>query len=59
MLDLRRKGKEELEISVKTKERASEKERKSECKFRLIIRRGVTKQVASSTTCDMTKQVVL
>ena len=39
---------EELNLSVKTKRRASEKTGRSECKFRLIIRLGNTCQVSTS-----------
>jgi len=39
----------ELGLSVKTKRRASEKKGKSEHKFRLIIRLGITCQV--TTVC--------
>jgi len=39
---------EELGLSVKTKRRASEKKGRSERKFRLIIRLGITCQVSTS-----------
>jgi len=38
----------ELKLSVETKERASEKRGKSECKFRLIIRLRITCQVSAA-----------
>jgi len=39
---------EELGLSAKTKKRASEKEGRSECKFRLIIRLRITCQVSTA-----------
>jgi len=36
-IGLRSKEREEVELNVKIKERASEKRGKSECKFRLIL----------------------
>ena len=39
---------EELNLSAKTKGRASEKTGKSECKFRLIIRLRITCQVSTA-----------
>jgi len=38
----------ELELNVKTKRRASEKEERSEHKFRLIIRLRITCQVSTA-----------
>jgi len=45
---LRNKEGEEVELSVKTKERVSEKREKSEQKFRLIIRLRNTYQVSTA-----------
>jgi len=39
---------EEVKLSVKTKERVSEKRGRSECKFRLIVRLGNTCQVSTA-----------
>ena len=43
-----KEGGKEVELSVKTKERTSEKRGRSERKFRLIIRLGNTCQVSTA-----------